>query len=119
VTCANGERQRQARYRGRGPAILAPVPEQPAAKPAGPGEVELATLVELGNAPRAADRPADCANAVSQARILDDESLVRLWPKAAARLQSILNTLWDVKKQQKRRRLASVQSMTNVRRRVK
>jgi hypothetical protein len=69
-------------------------------------------LAELDNAPRAQDRPADRANAISQAKILDDESLVRLWPKAAARLQSILNALWDAKQQQKRRRLASVAALT-------
>jgi hypothetical protein len=110
-TCREAEstRKRQQRERKLTGATVVNLPAPPRSGVL--GEVEAAVLVEVEPLPAAGQRPSDVANARAMARILDDEARVHQWPAAAQRLTSILTELHNDKKQQKRRRLASVAQM--------
>jgi hypothetical protein len=116
--CRAKETQRQCDYRARRAAAALVKPKLVGlptnTTPNGPGEVEAATIAET--ACYAETRPAMVAQAKALGRIIDNESLVSMHPATSRQLQSVLTELHSATKRKAKGRLASVQSMTHVRR---
>jgi hypothetical protein len=74
-----------------------------------PGEVEQAVVCET--TPYVEARPAMVEQAKALGRIIDNESLVSMWPATSRQLQSVLSSLHSAKRKKAKGRLASVQQM--------
>jgi hypothetical protein len=83
------------------------------APPEQPGEVESAVIAETGTTGQ--DRPALVANAITLARILDNDEQVYMWPQTSRQLTALLNELHGGGRRKRNSgRLASVQSLVKV-----
>jgi hypothetical protein len=96
----------QSRERVVAVSSLAPQPVR-----AVPGMVEKSVVAE---AEQFSERPGMVAGALAMARIIDNPSLVHLWPQSTRQLQAILDGLRSGTKKKSRDRLAAVQQMTAV-----
>jgi hypothetical protein len=91
------------------PARKTKAVSKPKAKVVGPNE--QAVLDQCAASPLAADQPATVAQAVSLAKILDDEACKAMWPTTSRQLHALMLALRAPQKKS-RGRLARVQAMT-------
>jgi hypothetical protein len=123
--CATVERDRVRRWRhtkmtGEDRSLAAVVPlaaktsrKSKRAGPAVVGANEAAVLAQCEAAPKAADAPGTVQQAITLARILDDEDCKAMWPTTSRQLHALLLSLAAPRGKSGGRKLAVIRAMSN------